>query len=56
MNKDATATFRLPAELAEALRLHAERKGESVSDVIRDAVLSALGTCPTCEQHWKPAR
>jgi Arc/MetJ-type ribon-helix-helix transcriptional regulator len=53
--KDVTTTFRLPSELAEALRVHAERKEQSVSDVLRDAVLAVIGRCPTCGQSWRPA-
>jgi hypothetical protein len=51
VNKDATTTFRLPAELAVALRLHAELREETVSDVLRDAVLAVLGKCPACGQE-----
>lgn len=44
------ASFRLPAELAAALRKHATENDESLSDVMRRAALMVLGICPTCGQ------
>lgn len=44
------ASFRLPGDLAAALRQHATENGESLSDVMRRAALLVLGFCPTCGQ------
>lgn len=54
MAETSAASFRLPADLLEALRKHAEERGESFSDVLRRAALMVLGVCPTCGQQWTP--
>jgi hypothetical protein len=46
-------SLRLPPDLAEGLRRHADGTGTSVSDLLRRAALELLGTCPTCGQPVK---
>jgi len=48
MAKDEMTSFRLPGDMAAALRERAGQRGESLSDVMREAALMLLGTCPTC--------
>jgi hypothetical protein len=43
-------SFRLPVEIVAALRKHAEERGETLTDTMRRAALTILGTCPTCGQ------
>lgn len=51
---DGMLSVRLPADLAEALKLMAERDGTSASDVVRSAVMEKLGYCPTCKRAYGP--
>ena len=51
MTRTPATSFRLPPELLAALREHADERGETVSDALRDAVLALLGRCPTCGQQ-----
>lgn len=44
-------SWRMDPELSARLRRTAEEKGQSFSDVMREAVLSYLGDCPTCGQQ-----
>lgn len=41
-------SFRLPGDIIAALRKLAEDRGETLSDVLRQAALVRLGICPTC--------
>ena len=41
-------SVRLDAEVISALKLAAEQRGETFSDVVRSAALIYLGKCPTC--------
>jgi hypothetical protein len=45
--------FRLPSPAFDALAAHAARQRKSVSDVVRDAVLSVIrsGEAPTSSAH-----
>ena len=47
-------SVRLPAELIAALREHAGKNGETISDALRNGALMFLGFCPTCG-HKTPA-
>lgn len=50
MSDDKVTSFRLPADLATALKQRADENGETVSDVVRRSALMVLGICPTCGQ------
>lgn len=50
MSDTEMASARLPAELAAALKKHAQENGETLSDTMRRGVLMVLGICPTCGQ------
>lgn len=50
MAETEMASFRLPGDVVPALRKLAEEQGETLSDVLRQAALAKLGTCPTCGQ------
>ena len=50
VSDDKVASIRLPAELAAALKRHAEENGETLSDAMRRGALMVLGICPTCGQ------
>lgn len=54
MAKDDMASVRMPADLLKALRGRAEAEGVSLSDIMRQAALIALGVCPTCGQPGQP--
>jgi hypothetical protein len=43
-------SVRLPADVLQALRQHAEANGETLSDALRTGALMLLGICPTCGQ------
>jgi hypothetical protein len=48
MAETEMASFRLPGDIVAALRKLAEDRGETLSDVLRQAALAKLGICPTC--------
>jgi hypothetical protein len=54
MPEPGMTSFRMPPDLLAALRKRAEDSGESLSETMRRAALTLLGTCPTCGQGWKP--
>ena len=43
-------SVRLPGDLMTALREHAGKNGETISDALRQGALMVLGICPTCGQ------
>ena len=47
-------SFRLPADMVEALRKKGNETGESMSDLLRRGALMVLGTCPTCGRPAEP--
>lgn len=50
MPETEMASFRLPGDIAAALKQMATENGESLSDVMRRGALMVLGICPTCGQ------
>lgn len=48
MAETEMTSFRLPGDIIAALRKLAEDRGETLSDVLRQAALVRLGICPTC--------
>jgi hypothetical protein len=50
VNDTTMTSFRLPSDVVEALRRHAEERGETLTETMRRAALTLLGTCPTCGQ------
>ena len=48
VSKTELTSFRLPAEVAAALRKLSSETGETVSDLLRRGALTVLGICPTC--------
>ena len=54
MTDSEMTSFRLPTELMTALREHAKKNDEPLSDVLRRAVLLLIGICPTCGHKIEP--
>ena len=48
MTGGAPTSFRLPADVTEALRKLGDDTGETMSDLLRRGALMVLGICPTC--------
>lgn len=51
MANEKVESLRMDPELSARLRRMADEKGQTFSDVMREAVRSYLGDCPACGQQ-----